>query len=395
LEDKIIILQNIIDEKDIKFNKMHNKLETNKKVMINEYEYNMMRIAKLKQYISDLNDHIENNMTTNEIFNEIKIQLEDSLKSKNELVNEIETMRLNTHWNTFVNDDSWNVSDDKWIDINVNIENDINSYDDFVSDDKWSDVNVNDINSYDDFVDNNEMITQTNENSSEEYSNYDDNNYDDFVDEMNENELSPNNNLIKQYIIEYNNINICSDNQYDSFIDNKSENENTIDEECNDSITDGECSSDYESNHDIVIDVDYDDFVDDDIVIVEDDDFVDNEVITAGKDIDYDFVDDEVMIVEKDIDYDFIDDESIDEFIDSELLYEKLQNVHKVLCDNYPLELNNNELFVDDKIIDLRDSYHIVQNVDFDEKIFHEYKSKQKTETEYFPRKYTIIDDYF
>ena len=409
LEDKIIVLQSIINERDTQINSLSDTIEITKKVMKNEYQQNQAQIIKLKQYISDLNEHIENNMTTNETFNDLKVKFEESLMLNNKLVNEIESMRLyysNPQQNTDYNDEfidncddqcyegePWDVNDDKWIIVNFD-EININNCDDFIdnNDEHSNDDQTNNLID-NDFIDNNENINQTNNSIDENYS--EDNNYNDFVDSTNENESLINNNVIEYRIVNYDITDICSDNHYDSFVDNKSgSDDSTIDDnsESDDTTTEEDSSDDNISEEDSN----------------EDNTSEENSIENNNINCD-DFVDSDIIIYKKEIDDEefnyFIDepvDNNNDDFIDSEILYEKLQTLHKVKklsCNNYPLEFNDKSFIIDDidnEMTDLRDSYHIVQTVKFDEKIFEEYKNKQKNDndTDYFPKKYTIIHDF-
>jgi chromosome segregation ATPase len=65
-DEKINEFKNIINQKDETINKLKNVNKINKKVMKNEYEHNKAKIFKLENYLNELNDFIDNNMTTND-----------------------------------------------------------------------------------------------------------------------------------------------------------------------------------------------------------------------------------------------------------------------------------------------------------------------------------------
>ncbi len=399
LEEEIIILRNYINEKESDINSLNNKFDTNKKVMKNECEYNKTEIIKLKQYICELNDYIENNMTSNELFNNVQSNLINSQKMRNELVDEIDSLRhelfnlqiknnVTNHieknhsvWESFTdnncddeNINAWDVSDDKWVIVDFNnncihnydesfidktnddlitqineMEYNISEYNEDFNDNSEIDINTTEYDT--DFDDNSECSTD--ESSSVDFNedNQDDNNYDDFIDDLNENAAFIANypafveNHIKEYVENTN----YSDNQYNSFTDNNENNTNC---------------GDYTDN----------DFVDE----------LDDNINTEG-----DFVDGEI-----------IDDINPDNFVDGEIVDNPINsdNEYNDYIDNDfvdDLELNGKSQ-INNEIIDLRDSYHIECDVPFDNKIFEEYKNKKQCDmdTNYFPKKYTIIHDF-
>ncbi len=397
LEEELIIFRNYINEKENDINSLSNKFEMNKKVMSNESKHNKAEIIKLKQYICDLNDYIENNTVSNELFNNVQSNLENSQKMNHELVDEIESLRHelfglqmentkqmenNYIENNNVNDvDAWNVDDDKWIVVDFNnnrIYN--NNYDESFVDKTDDDImeQINEILSDDNNIDYN-----SNEFESVDFdeNNYD-NNYNDFVDDENGTFDDNYSNFVEHHINEYCENTNYSDNQYNSFTDN---NENTtncddtdfVDEYIdnnNDFVDDDNYIDNNENNNNDC----YDDFVDDENYTDnnENNDFVDENYTDNNEN--NDFVDDENYNDNND----FVDDENYDfanDFIDSENDVEQLNVI-------------NNNVIIDD----LRDSYHIECDVLFDEKIVEKYNDKKQYDQDinFFPIKYTIIHDF-